>query len=118
MNWVITDDDSMQHMRHIKDRCYEIIDSVCLPTDDGFVCRCMVDLDDYEIDNDFEKLYLKPYDYDNAVAVTEIYGEYADQIIAECIAETEILKKENAVFSGTYDDCLSYIRLIVCGENK
>ena len=111
--WVLTDDGTMQHIRHVADRQYEIIDSVQFPDQSGFVCRRIIDLDDYEMDEAFCDLYLKPYDYADESAVHELYSDAADQIIAECIAETEIWEQHNIVFRGTFKACLSYIRSIV-----
>lgn len=112
-NWIMTDDGSMQHVRHVADRQYEIIDSVHFPDKSGFVSRRTIDLTDYEMDENFCLLYLRSYDYANEVAVRELYGDAADQIIAECIAETEIWEQHNIVFRGTFKACLSYIRSVV-----
>lgn len=112
-NWIMTDDATMQHVRHLGNRRYEIIDSVRLPNDTGYVSRRIIDLNDYEMDEDFCRLYLKPYDYADEAAVRKLYGEAADQIIAECVAETEIWEAENVVFRDKSRACLSHIRSVV-----
>lgn len=112
-NWILTDDDTMQHVRHLTERRYEIIDSAHFPDGRGFVCQRVIDLNDYEMDEEFNNTYLKPYDYEDEAAVRALYGAGADQIIVECIAETEIWERHNEVFAGTFKACLAHIRAIV-----
>lgn len=111
--WILTDDSSLQHVRKVGIGRYEVLDSALLPDNTGFVCRRCIDLNDYTIDGEFNRTYLNPYDYDNPDAVQRLYGDDSGQIIAECIAETELWERHNTVFSGSYDDCLEYIRAIV-----
>ena len=114
--WILTDDGTGQHVRKVAERRYEIIDSVCFPDDFGFVSRRLIDLDGYEMDDDFNRAYLVPYGYENEEAVRELYGGAADQIIVECIAETEIWERHNIVFTGAHNACREYIREVVSGK--
>ena len=88
--WILTDDSSLQHVRKVGIGRYEVLDSVRLPDNTGFVCRRRIDLNDYEMDEDFNRTYLNPYDYNNPDDVQRLYGDDSGQIIAESIAETEL----------------------------
>ena len=111
--WICTDDSSLQHVRKIGGGRYEFLDSARLSDNTGFVCRRSIDLTDYKMDNDFNYVYLKPYGYDSSDDVQRLYGDDSDQIIAECIAETEMIERHNIVFCGSYNACLEYIRSTV-----
>lgn len=115
--WILTDDDSRQHVRKQADKQYDIIDSVAFPDGHGFVSRRTINLGDYDLDEDFCRSYLRPYDYDSPEDVIAQYGASGWQIIAECIAETEIWERGCTVFEGTHRQCLRYIDELVRREN-
>lgn len=119
--WLLTDDATGQHVRKLSDgrygKRYGIIDSVAFPDGHGFVSQRTIDLSDYEMDEDFCRSYLHPYGYDNQEDVIAQYGGSGWQIIAECIAETEIWERECIVFEGTHKQCLRYIDELVRREN-
>ena len=114
--WIMTDDGSMQHVRHLFGRVYEMVDSFdCI--DHFCVCHRVIDLNDYEMNGEFCTVYLEPYGYSDENSVINLYGDMADQIIFECICETEIWEKECTIYSGTQDECIALIQSIVGGEN-
>lgn len=75
--WICTDQDTDQWVKKISETQFEVLEG-------GFVQE--INLADY---SDEEILsYISSYGYD-LDSVKEIYGMSANQIIAECIAETD-----------------------------
>ncbi len=111
--WILTDSDTGQHVRPLGDRRFECIDMGMKQNGTCYVSRRTIDLSDYELDEDFCKTYLKPYDYDSVQDVQAQYGDAADQIMVECIFETEIWEQDNIVYASTEDACRVYIQAVV-----
>lgn len=111
--WILTDDETLQHIRYLGDRRYECIDSGEKPNGLCFVCRRTIDLNDYEMDESFFEEYLQPYDYASLEALQVEYGKAADQIIAECILETEMWEQDEIVCASTEEACRAYIYAVV-----
>lgn len=111
--WILTDSDTGQHVRPLGNRCFECIDMGVKRSGTCYVSRRTIDLNDYDLDEDFFETYLKPYDYDSVQDVQEQYGEGADQIMVECIFETEMWEQDNIVYASTEDACLAYIQAVV-----
>ena len=117
-DWRLTDDATGQHIHRCSKTCFDIIDSVALPDGRGFVSRRKIDLAEYDLDEAFCECYLKPHDYKDPEDVINQYGDSGWQIIAECIAETEIWERVHAVFEGTQKQCRRYIDELVKEENR
>ena len=86
--WILTDDSTLQHIRPLGNRRFECIDTGEKPNGLHFVCRRTIDLNDYDMDDDFCETYLRPYGYESEAAMRRDYELSADQLIAECILET------------------------------
>lgn len=61
------------------------------------------------MDDDFCETYLRPYGYESEAAMRRDYEFAADQLIAECILETEMWEQNEMVHAGTEQECHSYI---------
>lgn len=110
-NWFCTDSDCLQYCRKVSDTEFSFIQAVWLDTcgndtraenakdetDNYAVCACCIDL---ELHPDEEKEgSLASYGY-TLESVREIYGDCANQIIAECLFEDNYLYDGGAgVFS-------------------
>lgn len=111
--WILTDDSTLQHIRALGNRRFECIDSGERPNGLCFVCRRTIDLNEYDMDDDFCETYLRPYGYESETAMRRDYELAADQLIAECILETEMWEQEGVVHVGTEEGCRNYITKIV-----
>lgn len=111
--WILTDDSTLQHIRALGNRRFECIDTGEKPNGLHFVCRRTIDLNDYDMDDDFCETYLRPFGYESEVAMRRDYELAADQIIAECILETKMWEQEEPVYTGTEEACRNYITQIV-----
>lgn len=65
------------------------------------------------MDDDFCETYLHPFGYESEVTLRRDYELAADQLIAECILETEMWEQNEIVHAGTEQECRSYILRIV-----
>lgn len=111
--WILTDDSTLQHIHPLGNRRFECIDSGEKPNGLCFVCRRTIDLNEYEMDDDFCETYLHPFGYESEVTLRRDYELAADQLIAECILETEMWEQNEIVHAGTEQECRSYILRIV-----
>lgn len=108
--WILTDDDCAQYVRSIGNANYEgwMLTEVA---DDG-TCEAhhvFINLEDYELDSEeFEAEYLNPYDYASLEDVCSQYEEAWEQIVVECIMETEIFETPCS-FVGSVEECERYI---------
>ena len=94
--WFCTDSDCCQYVRNDGNK-YEMIQAVWLDTTEedrekGFheycIVRIEIDLDDYS--DEEKEIHISSYGY-TLESVTKEYAEAANDIIAECIMEDEIL---------------------------
>ena len=83
--WMKTDD--LQFVAKINEKKFEVIDIVQSPEGLFIINHALVDLDEY--DNKEIEAVLKPYGYKGIENVISIYGTSANQIIAECITESD-----------------------------
>ena len=87
--WICTDSDNSQYCKINSDGTYSFIENIC-KGDPGYpdkkytVKTALVDLDDY-IEHEKE-CNISGY-YDSIESLREIYDDYSNQIIAECIFE-------------------------------
>ena len=109
--WICTDSDCSQYCKINSDGTYSFIEKVWLdickedpwyPDKHYTVKTALVDLNDY---TEYEKECNISGYYDSIEALMEIYAEYSDQVIAECIFEemtdgsastTEIMTEKEA----------------------
>lgn len=118
--WICTDSNCSQYVRrifpdHDEGRIYEVIMQFLLPNDKHVVVDQVIDLGSYDTrSSDFAERYLKPYGYDSIQMVSEVYHQDANQIIAECIAETDGLEQEWWCPETSWENCDTMIKNI-CG---
>jgi len=113
MAWIYTDDDSMQHVRRLEGQCWQLIEMATHdPEEDLFqVYIGDVDVAQY-INNEREELsrILETYGYPSVEFVLrEFSGNFAYQVIAECIFEHYNTRYARRLFVGGEDECVEYI---------
>lgn len=115
--WILTDDDCAQYLRRTGNVNYEGWMLAEVADDDTCeVHHAFINLEDYEIDSeDFEAEYLNPYDYTNLEDVYSQYGDELEQIVVECIMETELFETPCS-FVGTFDECNRYIVRVISSD--
>lgn len=90
--WTLTDYDCLQYCKQYSDTEFSFIQAVWLDGDDNSdsyaVCAGYIDLNLYATE-DIESA-IAAYDY-TMESVKEIYDDAANQIIAECLFETDCL---------------------------
>lgn len=115
-DWIKTDDD--QIVRKISDNCFEVIEAILVaPLEvEGVnhygISRQTIYLDDYSEEDIIDELSY--FGYDSIKHVRELYGEDANQIIAECIAEMNPERMEETF--DEIEDALSYIETEIIKE--
>ena len=106
--WFCTDDDCMQHCKKESETEFQFIQAVWLDTCDGdiraenakddddnyAVCSGYIDLDLYPLED--QECSISSYGY-NLESVRELYGDGANQIIAECLFEDHCLYDCNSI---------------------
>ena len=107
-SWICTDPDCMQYCKKINKTEYEFIQAVWLDTcgddkraenakdksDNYTVCTGYIDLNLYS--EDYKEGSISSYGYTMDL-VKEIYGNDANQIIAECLFEDECLTDNHSI---------------------
>ena len=89
--WEVTDPDCNQRCRiHVREDGRTLAYEYEQDTPEGKASAEIVVQDEDINSEDFAKVYLQPYGYDNLHAVRSIYGSDWEQIVAECIFETDI----------------------------
>lgn len=109
--WFCTDPECMQYCKKINEEVFRFIQAVWLDTcgddtkaenakddsDNYAVCANVIDLDPELYDEgDFED-YISSYGYNSIAFLRKEYGDDADQILAECIFETECLYDHSSI---------------------
>lgn len=117
--WILTDDASGQHVQLLGEHPpeFKIIDTIL--THDGryaVVCGSVTVADADRSDPEFVDAYLRPFGYDSAQDLIEIYGSAAEQIAAECAFETKPFSYGDIRFEGSLDACLKYISRFIGGS--
>lgn len=115
--WILTDDDCAQYLRRTSNVNYEgwMLTEV---SDDGTceVHHAFISLADYELfSEEFDAEYLNPYDYANIEDLYSQYWDEWDQIVVECIMETELFETPCS-FVGTFDECNRYIVRVISSD--
>lgn len=109
--WILSDVDNIQAVRNVEGsewQVLQIVDTMVEPYGSQYALKeICIDLDSYLMDEEFATEYLKSYGYDSVDDVRNQYDEFSDQIIAECVAETEMDFCGEAIKRGTFDECLS-----------
>lgn len=95
------------------DRRFECIDMRMKHSGTCYVSRRTIDLSDYDLDEDFCEIYLKSYGYDSVKEMQAQYGDAADQIMVECLLETEMWEQDSTVYASTEDACRAYIQNVI-----
>lgn len=115
--WILTDDDCAQYLRRTGNVNYEGWMLAEVADDDTCeVHHAFINLEDYEIDSeDFEAEYLNPYGYANLEDVCSQYEDEWEQIVVECIMETELFETPCS-FVGTFDECNRYIVRVISSD--
>lgn len=118
-NWILTDDDSCQHVRKSNDSTFEVID--IYENGDGRYAvlfgQVVLDVPNLDAPAFFDE-YIKPYGYSSMAEVQEIYGEAASQIVAECVFETDPFSFGAIVCEGTFEECSAYITAFVREDGR
>lgn len=109
--WILTDMDNIKALRNIEGsewQVFQIVDTMVEPYGSQYALKeICIDLDNYLMDEEFVTEYLKSYGYDSVDDVRKQYGIFSDQIIVECVAETEVDFCGETIKRGTFDECLS-----------
>ena len=107
-NWFCTDPDCMQYCKQVNDTEFHFVQAVWLDTcsgdttaenakdetDNYVVCSGYIDLDCYSEED--VNCALSSYDY-TLESANKIFGDDANQIIAECLFEDECLTDGNSI---------------------
>ena len=115
-NWILTDDDSQQYVRHEHDFVFSLIEMGLVNPDTGEheVYTDTIDVDDY-LETMREELtnILNSFGYDS---IEDVEAKYYDspQVMAECIFEYYGSFKADVKFTGTENECTKYIQEYVC----
>lgn len=115
MEWILTDDATMQHALKVTETKYRLIDMALKNPDTETYSVYMDDIElaDY-LDNcgnaDGRLIDIsKAFGYESVEHVKAQYGEAANQIICECIFETLSFQKGEILFTGTRPKCEAFI---------
>jgi len=115
--WVLTAGDSMQHVRKIRDYAYELVEMAATSDENKFlVFTDVINVNHFVAqDDDLVESALNYFGYTGIKEIIELYGDKANQIIAECIFEYKGIYSANHLFTGTEDQCVSFIKNYVGG---
>lgn len=108
--WILTDDDSFQHVCWHANHVFALIQIADLTGDVYGVYIGIISLDEYSEEEIRSYLRDYDYDYDSVENLKEIYGDSWPQIVAECIFETDLFLDFICVFEGTYSQCRDFIK--------
>jgi hypothetical protein len=97
--WVQSDE--YQYVRKLSDNTFQVVETVREEGDLCAVYMCYVDLTDYSTEN--IEGYLKFFGYLDLKSVEAVYGDAAQKIIAECIAETITRGIGTLLFTGSLE---------------
>ena len=105
--WILTDDDCCQYVKQLDKTEFKLIEvSVLGYNDESAVYVETIDLDDFDEDNIQE--VIKCY-YENIQEVKKIYGDSANQIIAECLFESDVVWLPHKM-QGTQAECEDFVK--------
>ena len=93
--WILTDDDCCQYVKQLDKTVFKLIEvSVLGYNDESAIYVETIDIDDF--------------DEDNIQEVMEIYGDSANQIIAECLFESRVVWLPHKM-QGTQAECEDFV---------
>lgn len=121
--WILTDDSTGQHVLKSDPEhdVFHLIDTVAYGIDLYAVVIGTVVFDaadGYDVYSpDFAACYLHPYGYESFEDVQQQYGEFAMQIAAECVFETQSLYLNQSIFEGTLNKCIDFIETYVQNQS-
>lgn len=105
--WILTDDDCCQYVKQLDKTVFKLIEvSVLGYNDESAVYVETIDLDDF--DDDSIQEVVKGYGYRDIQEVKEIYGDSANQIIAECLFESRVVWLPHKM-QGTQAECEDFV---------
>jgi len=112
--WILSDDDCAQHVRKVGEREFQLIQHELVnPETKTHAVRAMtVRLDEHSSEAIGE--VLDSFGYHGMMELREAYGTETDQVLAECIFESE--SQFEPIFEGTETKCKTLISRIVSGE--
>ena len=94
--WILTDDDCCQYVKQLDKTVFKLIEvSVLGYNDESAIYVETIDIDDF--------------DEDNIQEVMEIYGDSANQIIAECLFESRVVWLPHKM-QGTQAECEDFVK--------
>ena len=111
-SWVLTDDDSRQHVKRINDWTYSLIEMglISRNPDQFEVYTDTIDLqDDVDLMSSEITGILDGFGYVGYFDVAYQYGQDAPQIVAECIFESYGSFRADVQFVGSEEECIEYI---------
>ena len=104
--WILTDDDCCQYVKQLDKTVFKLIEvSVLGYNDESAVYVETIDIDDFDEDSIQE--VIKCY-YENIQEVKKIYGDSANQIIAECLFESDVVWLPHKM-QGTQAECEDFV---------
>ena len=114
--WILTDDDSYQHVKKIGEDKFELIE-ICLinpETEEYLVYTDEIDVDEYLEINRGELIeilegYYDAEDEEDVIQFVMNHIESPSQIIAECIFEYHGAFQAYTLFKGSEEKCRQYI---------
>ena len=105
--WILTDDDCCQYVKQLDKTVFKLIEvSVLEYNDESAVYVETIDIDDFDEDSIQE--VIKCY-YENIQEVKKIYGDSANQIIAECLFESDVVWLPHKM-QGTQAECEDFVK--------
>ena len=112
--WILSDDDCAQHVRKVGERDFQLIQHELVnPETKTHAVRAMTVRLDRHSSEAIGKI-LDGFGYCGMMELREAYGTEADQVLAECIFESEA--QFEPFFEGTETECRKLINRIVSGE--
>ena len=119
--WIMTDDDSFQHVRYLKNNTYELIE-MCLVQHDPEKYEVYTDticVSDY-LDNDDMRKELEDilygFGYSGIQHLRNEYCKDSEQIMAECIFEYYGSFQARQEIIDVKSQCIKYIQKFITGE--
>lgn len=112
--WLLTDDETMQHVRKLGVDSYELLQYGLLnpETEVYGVFTDTVHLPDYPPDETL--MLLKTFGYNTLAEIRQEYGDEAyKQIVAECIYEHYLSLRDEPVYHGTEAEVITFIKKYV-----
>ena len=122
--WILTDDDSYQHVKKIKENIYKLVQIQEFDTEYYKVYCGIIDVKFY-IEKDKEKVnQVIAYYYgddENTDSIQEIFNSFGEekgnQYIAEMLFEDDIFEM-TSLFHGNWEDCQEFVDNYIENEEE